>query len=69
MPKFVFEIDAGVRLRLSHEQGVVIGRAEYKSEENQYYVLYVTADGRQVRDWWNASQLESYGNGVPFVRK
>ncbi len=32
-------------------------RAEYKSMDNQYYIHYLTADGRGVDDWFDESEL------------
>lgn len=54
---FIFTLDQEVELTLSGEQGIVIGRAEYTSGENAYWIRYVSADGRQVESWWNESAV------------
>jgi hypothetical protein len=46
-----------VRLVLSNEAGVIIGRAEYLESEPSYYVRYKAADGRQVEAWWGESAI------------
>lgn len=57
MPKFKFDLKHSVALRMSGEQGEVIGRAEFRASENQYYILYKSADGRQVCSWWDESDV------------
>lgn len=59
MNDFRFGLQQLVRLTLSGEAGLVIGRAEYATGENTYYVRYKAADGRQVEHWWGESALES----------
>lgn len=51
MNGFAFNLGDDVALTMSKEAGVVIGRAEYEATADQFYVRYVAADGRQVRDW------------------
>lgn len=58
MNSFEFNLDQQVAMRFSNEVGVVIGRAEYVTSENQYLVRYKAADGRQVEAWWGASAIE-----------
>ena len=58
MNSFEFRLDQQVTMRFSDEAGVVIGRAEYMTSENQYLVRYKAADGRQVEAWWGASAIE-----------
>lgn len=58
MNSFKYELGAAVKLGLSNEAGHVDGRAEYRYGENQYYVIYCAADGRQVTAWWGESQLD-----------
>jgi hypothetical protein len=57
MSKFKFELGAPVRLSKSEEKGNVTARAEYENSENQYLIIYLAADGRQVDAWWAESQL------------
>ena len=58
MNSFELNLDQQVAMRFSNEVGVVIGRAEYVTSENQYLVRYKAADGRQVEAWWGASAIE-----------
>jgi hypothetical protein len=44
----MFDLKARVKMVHSDEVGEVIGRAEYTTGANQYYVVYKAADGRQV---------------------
>jgi hypothetical protein len=57
MKAFKHELGARVKLKESDEEGEVIGRAEYQTSEDAYYVRYKAADGRQVSDWWGESAL------------
>ncbi|ALS64909.1 hypothetical protein [Pandoraea apista] len=57
MKGLAFELGDAVALTMSKEAGFVIGRAEYESTADQYFVRYVTTDGRQVRDWFGAEEL------------
>ncbi len=52
-----FELGQRVRLEESNERGTVIGRAEYKYNENAYLIRYATAEGVQVEAWWGESTL------------
>lgn len=52
---FVHEIGSPVALVHSNETGVVIGRAQFMDQANQYLIRYKAADGRQVQDWWAES--------------
>jgi hypothetical protein len=49
--EFAFELGAFVMLKLSGEKGEVIGRAEYATAQNAYYVRYLDAHGCQREDW------------------
>jgi hypothetical protein len=63
--RFAFKLGDRVSLKMSDEQGFVIGRAEYEKgvDVNRYYVRYVNADGRQVESWFDATAIELvYGN-------
>lgn len=57
MSKFELDLNDTVRLAISDEIGVVIGRAEYTDSLPQYLIRYRAADGRQVESWWNESAL------------
>jgi hypothetical protein len=59
MAKYKFDLKARVKMVHSDEAGEVIGRAEHTNCENQYYVLYKAATGRQVTSWWDESQIEA----------
>jgi hypothetical protein len=54
---FLFAIGEDVELKNSDESGIVIGRAEFETSENQYLVRYMAGDGRQVENWWGESAL------------
>lgn len=56
-PKFDFEIGQDVLLVDSKEAGIVLGRAEYRDSTPSYYVRYVDANGRMVKDWFNGPDL------------
>lgn len=54
---FKFKLGQQVRIAVSGETGEIVGRAEYTTTENSYYLRYKGADGRAVRDWWDESSL------------
>lgn len=54
---FKFELNQEVKIFRSGEHGVVIGRAEYTSGFNSYFIRYVAADGRAVESWWQEDAL------------
>lgn len=54
---FAFAIGDKVELVESREAGTVVGRSEFAHEKPSYYVRYVTKDGRQVKNWWNADDM------------
>lgn len=58
--KFKYELDDKVRLIETEEWGTVIGRAEYLCSENNYYIRYKDATGKQVITWWVESSIRSY---------
>ncbi|WP_243612959.1 hypothetical protein [Shimia aestuarii] len=55
--KFTYELDQRVRLLMTEETGVIIGRAEYQTGPNNYYVAYKAADGRQMCAWWEENLI------------
>jgi len=57
MNQFLYALGQGVRIAVSGEQGEVVGRAEYTTAENNYFVRYRSADGRAVEQWWPESAL------------
>lgn len=57
MSGFKFRLDQRVKLALSSEAGIVIARAEYLNGPNQYRVRYLTADQRQVEEWWEEAAI------------
>ncbi|MEY0287979.1 hypothetical protein AB7303_15305 [Providencia rettgeri] len=54
---FKHELGQVVQVTISGEEGHVKGRAEYKNMDNQYYIHYLTADGRGVDGWFDESEL------------
>jgi hypothetical protein len=57
MNPFKFALDQQVQIKVSGEIGQIIGRAEYTTGENSYYLRYQSADGRAVEAWWTESAL------------
>ncbi len=56
---FLYDMREIVRLRLSGESGIIIGRAEYAEADNSYLVRYKAADGRLTEAWWSETAIES----------
>lgn len=54
---FIFDLNANVKINISGEAGLVVGRAEYPTAENNYYIRYKSTDGRAVEAWWTESAL------------
>jgi poly-gamma-glutamate capsule biosynthesis protein CapA/YwtB (metallophosphatase superfamily) len=54
---FAFALNQPVRIAASGETGHVIGRAEYTTAGNNYYVRYQAADGRATEAWWAEDAL------------
>lgn len=54
---FEYKIGQRVALAESDETGVIVGRAEYRSNQNTYLVLYQAGDGRQVEAWWGEDSI------------
>lgn len=56
----MFKFENGSKLRLigSEEQGIVIGRAQFASSDDQYYLRYLAGDGRLIESWWDVNALE-----------
>jgi hypothetical protein len=57
MNSFAFGLWQEVRMALSEEKGIVIGRAEYTHGENTYLVRYAAGDGCQRESWFGESAL------------
>lgn len=58
MDQFLFSLNSTVRICVSNESGVVVGRAQYSAAENSYLIRYKAGDGRAVEAWWAESALE-----------
>jgi len=56
-PDYLYEMAQTVKLELSNERGMVIGRAQFIDKSNQYLVRYLAADGRQVEAWWDEAAI------------
>lgn len=56
---FKFKLGDVVRIRTSGESGEVIGRAEFSTAINNYYLRYQSADGRAIEAWWTEDALEA----------
>jgi hypothetical protein len=59
MRHFKFELGQIVRVAGGNETGKIIGRGEYDTAQNTYYVRYVAGDGRAVETWWGEDALTS----------
>lgn len=59
MANFKHNLRDRVKLVESGEEGQIIGRAEYDGETNNYYIRYVAADGRLVKEWFVARDFEA----------
>ena len=60
MSKFKFELNQVVLIDVSLERGIVRARCEYiDGSENNYFVRYLSNDGRAVEHWWSESALKS----------
>ncbi len=57
MGKYAYDLGAKVKLAMSGEKGVVVGRAEYSENPPSYWVRYVAANGQQREGWFNAEAL------------
>lgn len=58
-PKFLFEIDDKVTIKVSQLEGVVIGRAEYKRSNPSFLITYADRNGCLIEDWISEEQLEA----------
>lgn len=54
---FKFPMNSTVKIAASGETGTVVGRAEYATSENCYFVRYKAADGKATENWWQESAL------------
>lgn len=54
---FKFNLGDKVAVEVSGETGEVLGRAEYTTGANNYFVRYKSADGRAVETWWQEDAL------------
>ncbi len=54
---FKFNLGDRVAVEVSGETGEVLGRAEYTTAANNYFVRYKSTDGRAVETWWQEDAL------------
>ncbi|MEL4071684.1 hypothetical protein WKW50_16185 [Ochrobactrum sp. GPK 3] len=57
MKNWKFGLNDKVKLILSDEEGIVIGRAEYTDLADQYLVRYRDGSGRQSEVWWTEAAV------------
>lgn len=57
--EFQFKLGQQVAIKVSGETGEVLGRAEYSTAENNYFLRYRAVDGRAVEAWWQESSLQA----------
>ncbi|QOR55203.1 MAG: hypothetical protein SHS37scaffold296_20 [Burkholderiales phage 68_11] len=55
--RFTFALSQRLRINESGEECVVIGRAEYTTAINNYFVRYKAANGLAVEAWWTEDAL------------
>ena len=58
MKEWKFNLHDAVAICESGERGGVIGRAEFKHQDDLYLVRYKASDGRAVEEWWTETALE-----------
>ncbi len=58
---FKFNLGEQVTVEVSGETGEVLGRAEYTTAANTYFIRYRCADGRAVEAWWQEDALKTAG--------
>lgn len=56
---FKFKLGEKVTVEVSGESGEILGRAEYTTAENNYFLRYKSADGRAVEAWWQEGALKT----------
>lgn len=56
---FKFNLGQQVTIAVSGETGEILGRAEYTTAENNYYIRYKSTDGRAIENWWVESALQA----------
>ncbi|MEI9716327.1 hypothetical protein [Moellerella wisconsensis] len=54
---FKHELGQAVQVTISGEEGNVKARAEYQDGPNQYYIHYLSADGRAQDAWFEEGEL------------
>lgn len=54
---FDLQHDDRVKIVISDEEGVVVGRADYRDRPPQYFVNYQDATGCAKGDWFNFPEL------------
>lgn len=57
---FKFPMNYTVKIAASGETGTIVGRADYATSENCYYIRYKAADGRATEAWWPESALVAF---------
>ena len=57
----MFKLDIGtpVEITVSGEKGEIIGRAQFASSKDQYFLRYKAGDGRAVESWWEESAISA----------
>jgi len=48
-----------VAIKVSGEEGEIIGIAQYVEHPDQFFISYKSADGRAVKDWYSESELKA----------
>lgn len=59
MSNYQYSLNEHVRIEVSGEAGLIIARAEYLYNENNYLIRYKSSDGSANESWWVESALSS----------
>jgi len=66
---FTHRLNSRVTLSESGETGKVVGRAQYTTADNSYYIRYKAADGRQVESWWTEGAIADKPKKKAAIKK
>lgn len=53
-----FKLGDRVEIKISSEQGEIVGIAQYIDMPDQFFINYKSADGRATKDWFNKTELK-----------
>lgn len=59
MDELKFQLNQTVVIKVSGEDGQIVGRAQYMNASPSYLVRYKSGDGRAVESWWSEDALHA----------